>query len=458
MSASPSHDAWALPTGPVTLPGRVPARGRVTPPGSKSHTNRLLAVAALAEGVSTLSGPLDSEDSRAMRAVAAVLGARVAADDPRAWRVTGVGGRPPGGGTADVASSGTALRFGAGLACLARAPVTLDGSTQLRRRPVGALTRALAALGGDIDDAGGRPPVSAGGGLAGGGLAGGAVTVDCAGSSQFASAVLLAAPYAARDVVVAASALPAPAYVDLTAAVMRAAGADVARLDAEVATWRVAAGAGYGAVDAAVEPDASAAAHLLALAAATGGEVTVAGLAATSQPDAGLPAVLARMGCGVSHTGDDVTVTGPDGLDAVDADLSAMPDQVTTVAALAAVAEGTSRLSGVAVARGHETDRIATLARELAELGADLTQHPGGLTITGVGPRPELEPVVLSPHDDHRLAMAFAAVAACLPEVAVAQPECVAKTYPGFWQAATALGLAVHPLGETGRPSTTERP
>ena len=101
---------------------------------------------------------------------------------------------------------------------------------------------------------------------------------------------------------------------------------------------------------------------------------------------------------------------------------------------------------------------IATLARELAELGADVTQHPDGLTITGVGPRPVLEPVVLSPHDDHRLAMAFAAVAACLPEVAVAQPECVAKTYPGFWQAATTLGLAVHPLGEIARPWTTERP
>ncbi len=436
-----AEPGWVLPSRPVALGAGGVARGRISAPGSKSHTNRLLAVASLAGGTSTLHGPLDSEDSRAMRTLARVLGAAVDDRDPRTWHVAGVDGQPAAGGTADVRQSGTALRFGVALACLADGPVTVDGADQLRRRPVGALTSALAALGADVTDAGGYPPVTAGGGLRGG-----AVSVDCAGSSQFASAVLLAAPYARRDVVMCASGLAAWAYVGLTAEVMGRAGVTVTELDGDDQPgWRVSAGVGYQAVDAVVEPDASAAAHLLSLAAATGGEITVPGLGATSQPDAAMPTVLARMGCQIIRSGDDVTAVGPDCLDAVDVDLSATPDQVTTVAALAAIADGTSRLSGAGVARGHETDRIATLAGELNKLGVVVEERPDGLIVHGVGPRPSLPraPVVLAAHDDHRLAMAFTAIAARVPEVRIGEPWCVAKTYPGFWDAVAALGLTV---------------
>lgn len=453
--SGPAEHRWSLPASPVALAGDAPARGRVLPPSSKSHTNRLLAVASLADGASTLHDPLDSDDSRAMRELARVLGASVADRDPRTWQVDGVAGAPPGGRSADVRQSGTALRFGAALACLAAEPVTVDGAEQLRRRPVGALTTALGALGADVVDAGGYPPVTARGGLRGG-----AVSVDCAGSSQFASAVLLAAPYAERDVVVCTTGLGAAAYVELTAEVMRAAGASVTEVGGDEPGWQVAAGGGYRPVDVVVEPDASAAAHLLALAAATGGEVTVPGLGAASQPDAALPALLAQMGCEIVRSGHDVTLVGPDCLDAVDADLSATPDQVTTVAALAAIADGTSRLSGVGVARGHETDRIAALAGELSKLGVAVEERPDGLIVHGVGPRPALpdDPVVLAAHDDHRLAMAFAAVAAAVPGVAVGEPWCVAKTYPGFWDAAASLGLAVRELGDVPAAPASEEP
>jgi 3-phosphoshikimate 1-carboxyvinyltransferase len=143
----------------------------------------------------------------------------------------------------------------------------------------------------------------------------------------------------------------------------------------------------------------------------------------------------------VTRDGASLTVRGPEVLRPVDADLAAMPDQVTTLAALAALATGRSRLRGVAVARGHETDRLAALAAELAKLGVAVTELPDGLVVGGAGPA-RLGPARLATHGDHRLAMALAAVAARVPGVVVEDPGCVAKTYPGFWDDLAAAGLA----------------
>jgi 3-phosphoshikimate 1-carboxyvinyltransferase len=304
---------------------------------------------------------------------------------------------------------------------------------------VGPLVAALRALGAEVTDHGGRPPVTA----AGGGLAGGPATVDAAASSQFASAVLLVAPYARRPVTLTAERLGAAAYVDLTAAVMREFGAAVE--PAGPATWRVETGRPYRAADLAVEYDASAAAHLFALAAATGGRVTVTNATGgTLQPDAGLPALLEAMGATVTRDGACLTVHGPERLGPVDADLAAMPDQVTTLAALAALAAGRSRIRGVAVARGHETDRLAAVAAELGRLGVAVTELPDGLVVDGAGPG-RLRPARLATWGDHRMAMALAAVAARVPGVVLEDPGCVAKTYPGFWRDLAAGGLASRP-------------
>jgi 3-phosphoshikimate 1-carboxyvinyltransferase len=161
---------------------------------------------------------------------------------------------------------------------------------------------------------------------------------------------------------------------------------------------------------------------------------------ATLQPDAALPDLLAAMGATVTRDGDAVEVRGPERLGPVDADLAAMPDQVTTVAALAALADGRSRLRGVAVARGHETDRLAALAAELAKLGVAVTERPDGLEIAGAGPA-ALHPARLATWGDHRMAMALAAVAARVPGVVLEDPACVAKTYPRFWRDLAAAGL-----------------
>lgn len=421
----------AIPTRPVQVRPRGPVHGRLAAPSSKSMTNRALVLAALADGASTVRDPLDSDDSAAMRRIVEGLGARVRAE-PGAWTVTGTEGRlAVPGEPLDAGLSGTTMRFGLALATLAPGPVTLTGAAPLLRRPVGPLADALRSLGAQVTDSDGLPPVT----TAGGGLAGGAVTVDVTTSSQYASAVLLAAPYARDDVELSLHGPAAHAYVRLTVDAMRARGA---RVDERERGWRVAAGIGYQPGEWTIEHDASAACHLYALAAATGGTLTVTNAAATGQPDGGFPEVLARMGVQVTRTDGGVSVTGPPTLQPLCADLEAMPDQVTTLAVLCALADGTSELRGVGVARGHETDRLAALAAELGKLGVGVEQGPGELVVHGGAPR---GPARLRTYDDHRLAMAFAALAARVPQVTICEPGCVRKTYPGFWSDVAALGI-----------------
>lgn len=410
-----------------------PVRARLEAPASKSVTNRMLVCAALAHGTSLLRRPLHSDDSAAMRAALRQLGAGVR-EDPDGWSVQGTGGRlarPTA--PLDARASGTTMRFLVAVATLAAGPVTVGGCPGLLARPVGPLVAALRQLGAQLEDRDGFPPVTA----AGGGMKGGEVALDAAASSQFASAVLLAAPYASEPVTLDASGLGAPDYVELTAEVMRGFGAAVQRLGPS--TWRVEAGAPYLARQAEVDYDASAAAHLFALAAATSGTVTVTNARdGCTQPDARLPELLAAMGAVVTRHGSELTVGGPDRLAPLDADLGSMPDQVTTIAALAALAQGRSRLRNVAVARGHETDRLHALASELGRLGVEVQELPDGLVIDGGRPRGLAR---IRTHGDHRLAMAFAAVAAKVPGVAIENPGCVAKTYPGFWDDLARAGL-----------------
>jgi 3-phosphoshikimate 1-carboxyvinyltransferase len=413
----------AVPSGPL--------RGRLRAPASKSVTNRLLAIAALADGDSELVEPLRSDDATAMRRLVSALGATVT-DDGDSWVVRGAAGRPSApGDPINCGLSGTTLRFGYALAALAAAPTQLTGEPGLLRRPVGPLTEALRGLGGRVTDEDGFPPVTAGGGLTGG-----AVSVDIRRSSQFASAVLLAAPYAAGPVDVAVTGAGARGYVELTVSLMREWGAIV---NSGPESINITPGP-YRARRCDVEYDASAAAHLFALAVATGGEVTVINATTTTQPDAAVTDVFAAMGAEIAPGPDGVTVKGPAVLRPVDVDLAAAPDQVTTVAALASLADGVSAITGVGVTRGHETDRLAALATELRRLGVSVTESDDGLTITGGTAK---GPARLRTYDDHRLAMAFAAVAACVPDVVIEHPGCVTKTYPGFWDDAAAAGLVL---------------
>ena len=405
--------------------------GVVRAPASKSVTNRMIMLAALADGASHLHRPLRSRDTDAMIRAVQALGAEVSEVDD-GLVIEGTGGRVrPVAAEVDAGLSGTTMRFAVAAGALSSEPISFAGEPPLLRRPIGPLVEALRQLGATVIDQGGFPPVTVRGPLLGG-----PVIVDVSGSSQYLSAILMAAPYAGHDVTATGVGVAADAYIELTAELMRRWGADV--VAAEPGSWLIPSGGGYLARTETVEYDASAAAHLYALAAAAGGTVTVANSApATLQPDAGIVQVLGAMGCEMQQQDETVTVPGPERLTAVDVDLAAMPDQLPTIAALAALADGTSHLTGAAVTRGHETDRIAAMTAELRKLGVDVTEEPDGLTIVGGGAR---GPARLATYNDHRLAMAFAALSLAVADVTISDPGCVAKTYPGFWDDLQAVG------------------
>jgi len=415
-----------VPTGPV--------EGILDAPSSKSLTNRLLVIAALAEGRSFLSRLLESGDTLAMASGLRELGARIE-DVDGYTEVTWTAGRPVAGERqVNAGLSGTTLRFLSAVALLARGTVVLDGEEPLRRRPMAPLLEALRAAGAEVLSDGGRPPLR----ISSHGLAGGRLKIDASASSQFATALLLVGPYADDDLVVEVSGLREFGYVHLTIGAMARWGASVAE---EVpGRFRVSAGAGYVSRAESVEHDASAAAHLYALAAATGGSITVANAFETAQPDGGLVDVLAAMGARFSRGPGGTTVERQGELTGIDVDLAAMPDQVPTVAVLAALARGDSVIRGVEISRGHESDRITAVATELRRLGTRVTEARDGLVVHGGA---SLHGGRIDTHRDHRIAMAFTALGAVVPGVELSDPGCVAKTYPGFFGDVARLGVGI---------------
>ncbi|RIL08231.1 MAG: 3-phosphoshikimate 1-carboxyvinyltransferase [Proteobacteria bacterium] len=421
MGAYPTQIA-IRPRGPLDAALRVP--------GSKSLTNRAALVAALARGESVLSGCLESDDTDAMRAALRALGVAI---DVRGdvWTVGGRAGvlhAPPQ--PLDARASGTTARFLAAAALLADGPVVIDGTPRMRERPIADLTDCLRALGGAVEVLGrnGCPPLRTNGG----GLDGGRAPIDARRSSQFVSAVLLAAPYARSDVTldpVGGVVVSAP-YVDLTLDVMRAFGARAQWLPG--GSLHVAAGHHYAGRAYAVESDASAAAYPFCAAAIAGGRVRVDGVPAGSlQSDFRIVDVLERMGCAVVRGPDSITVERPNGapLAGVEVDMNELPDAVLALAVVALFAEGPTRIENVANLRIKETDRLAALERELGKLGARAEAGPDWLHVT---PGP-LRGAAIDTYDDHRMAMAFALAGLRVPGVVIRDPGCVAKTWPDYF-------------------------
>ncbi len=439
------HDATATSfsdspqTGAVEVVPNGPLSGSCRSPSSKSLTNRLLLIAALAEGTSHLAEVLSSDDTAVMIAALRRLGCGVVDLGSGAVELQGVNGNlSVPDGVIDAGLSGTTLRWLAAAALLVRGTVVLDGAPPLRRRPMAALIRSLEALGARIETDGGHPPLR----ITSGGLRGGRVRVDAEASSQFVTSLLLVGPYGDSDLEIEVDNLGAEGYVSLTLEAMTRWGAKVGR--STRGDYEVAALHRYKARDEEVEYDASAACHLFALAMATGGSVTVLNAVETRQPDAGITAVFGEMGGILALAkGGGVTVTRPAELSGVDVDVAAMPDQVPTLAALGALAHGTTRLSNVSIARGHETDRVAAIARELRKLGASVEEERDTLIVHGGRP---LVGTVVDTYDDHRMAMALSSVAAVVPGVVIKEPGCVRKTYPSYWRDAAALGMRLLPF------------
>ncbi len=429
MSKRPNA-AKPLPASLAISP-RGPLDARVRVPGSKSITNRALLIAALADGESRLEGTLSSDDTRVMHDALVALGADIALDgETRVVRGTGGALKVPSD-PLDVANSGTSARFLTAAATLAPGPVTIDGSARMRERPIADLVDTLRALGANVEVLGadGCPPLR----VLGGGLAGGRAEINARRSSQYVSAVLLAAPYARKDVSLSCreGALVSRPYVDLTLDVMRAFGAD-ADWSAESAL-RIRAGRHYRARHYAVECDASAAVYPLCAAAVAGGSVRVTGVPAHSQQaDFRILDALAQKGCAVGRKDGYAEVRGPrDGLRGIDIDMNDMPDAVLALAVVALFAEGPTQIRNVANLRIKESDRLAALEAELRKLGARAHASSDGLRIE---PGP-LRGAQIATYDDHRMAMAFALAGLRVAGVVILDPGCVSKTWPDYFDA-----------------------
>ncbi len=421
----------ADPTGPVDPWPAPRAQGPVdvvvSLPGSKSLANRALVLAAISDGPSVVRRALRSRDTLLMADALTALGSRVdtSGDD---WAVT------PGPFTADAAVdcglAGTVMRFVPPVAGLSSGVVSFDGDPHMRLRPMGEVLAALSALGVAVDDDGrGSLPFAIRGA---GSVPGGTVVIDASASSQFVSALLLAGSRFEHGVDVRHDGKPVPSlpHIDMTVAMLREHGVEVD--DSEANRWAVAPGP-VKAVDHVIEPDLSNAAPFLALAAVTGGSVTVRDWPrSTTQPGDELRVILSSMGCEVSFTDDGLRVTGPDRLAGVDLDLHDVGELTPAIAALCALADGPSHLRGIAHIRGHETDRLTALATELGALGADVAEHPDGLSIR---PAP-LRGGVWHTYADHRMAHAGVIVGAAVDGVLVEDVATTSKTFPdfaGFW-------------------------
>jgi 3-phosphoshikimate 1-carboxyvinyltransferase len=399
----------------------TPVDAVVSLPGSKSMTARALVLAALADGPSRLVRPLRARDTDLMAAGLRALGTGIEDDGPD-WCVT----PQPLGGPAEIDAglAGTVLRFLPPVAALARGPVAFDGDPRLRERPNAGLLAALRDLGVRIDDGGrGRAPFTVHGA---GAVGGGAVTVDASESSQIVSGLLLAAARFDRGLELALTGgVPSMPHVAMTVTTLGEHGVAVART---AAGWRVSPSP-IGARDVVVEPDLSNAAPFLAAALVTGGRVTVRDWpAATTQPGAQLDRLLGLMGADVVRTPDGLQVTGGASVGPLEADLGEVGELTPVLAALCALADGPSRLTGIGHLRGHETDRLQALDEVLTAVGARVTQLPDGLVVE---PGP-LRPAGLDSYADHRMVMAAAVLGLAVDGVTVADPGAVTKTLPDF--------------------------
>lgn len=447
-------------TGEENILEITPARveGKIRIPGSKSLTNRVLIIAALARGESIINGALFSEDTKYMSSALRELGFSVQElPEEKRFIINGQGGRiPANNAKLFVGNSGTAMRFLTAFVALGKGSFELDGVERMRQRPIQPLLDCLAQLGADARSISGNgcPPVI----INANGLEGGRATMRGDVSSQYFTAVLLTAPYAHSDVEIIVAPLPpnkggrgvskgqytppsplfrgeliggelvSKPYVDMTIRLMKRFGVDVVCNDHK--SFTIKTGQRYRAMTYEVEGDASSASYFLAAAAITGGKVRVCGIPRDSlQGDAQFADILGRMGARVQRGDDWIEVEGKQQLHGIDINLEDCPDLAQTVAAIAVFADGKTRVRGVANLRIKETDRIHAVVEELRRIGITAREHEDGFEVEPGEPRP----AVIETYDDHRMAMSFSLIGLRANGIKIKNPRCVAKTFPDYF-------------------------
>lgn len=422
----------------------------VSVPGSKSHTNRGLIVAALSTGSTVLKNALFSDDCHYLAAALLDLGFEVKSN-PLEKNITvhGLKGRIPVS-RADlfIGNAGTAARFLTAMLTLGHGRYSLDGVERMRQRPIGDLVAALNNLGAHVNGSPPKyrdlanfqhsgssmqgslplyPPVT----LLANGLSGGTTTIQGEISSQFLSALLMVAPKAQSPVQINVTGhLNSLPYIDLTLGVMADFGVEVQRQEYKSFSLDPQNYSTPGEYW--IESDASSASYFFAASAICGGWVEVANISHTSrQGDIAFVDVLARMGCSVSQSGNGIRVTGPPQLNGIDVNMGDISDTAMTLAAIAPFADTPTTIHGIASSRFKETDRIKAACNELRRLGIRVDEHPDGMTIF---PCDKIQPASIQTYDDHRVAMAFSLIGLRVPGIHIENPTCVAKTFPNFFE------------------------
>lgn len=403
----------------------------VNVPGSKSITNRALLLAMLADGKSTLTGTLFSDDSRHFLKCLQDLGFSAVADEAgKTIVVEGLGGRlPKEEASLYVGSAGTAARFLSASLGILEGSFHMDASEQMRKRPMAPLLASLAELGCEIsfEEREGYFPFT----LKGHGFGKQNIRINIDASSQFLSALLIAAALSPEDFTIETEGTHGMAYIEMTKKMMAQFGVTV---DSQTTgKYTVPAGQQYRALSYPVEPDISAACYFYGLAAILGISVTVAGVHEPSlQGDTAFLHILEQMGCRLTDTEEGICLTGPgtDRLHGISVDMSACSDQAITLAAIAPFASGPVSITGIGHIRHQESDRLAAIAENLEAMGIAYELFADGITIHPGTPRP----ANIKTHDDHRLAMGFALTGLLADGIVIEDPGCCKKTFENYFE------------------------
>lgn len=403
----------------------------ITVPGSKSITQRALIAAALADGPSTLLTPLASEDTAYTSAALRAMGITVE-QQGETWTVGGTGGRlTTPAEPIFLGNNGTATRFLTSVVALGHGLFTITGEKRMEERPIGPLMTALSGWGVDIRSIRGTgcPPLA----IRARGIEGGRTVLPEGKSSQYLSSLLLVGPYARKGAILDVEGeVPSKPYVTMTLAVMRSFGIEVAA-SVGLDHFEISRG-GYRPQTYQVEGDASSASYFFAAAAVTGGTVRVANVPEPSlQGDTALVRMLEMMGCTVEYK-NGITLTGPRELRGIEVDMGDCPDVAPTLAVVASRARGRTVIKNIAHLRIKECDRISAMATELAKMGARVEERPDTLIIEGVQDDAPLHGATIETYNDHRIAMCFAVAGLVTPGVTITNEQCVAKSFPDFWE------------------------
>ena len=400
---------------------------RVSVSGSKSYTHRMLIAAALAKGVSTLKNALISEDTQFTILALRQMGIQIEVNSADV-RVNGKGGRlEPCDVPIYLGNSGTSVRLLTAVAALGKGTYTLTGTARMQMRPIKDLLEALHQMGvraQSLND-NGCPPIQ----VTGGTISGDKVSINCQKSSQYLSALLLMAPCTQNGLEIHVTGGPVSRpYVDLTIELIKTFGIGFEREGYR--KFRVPGSQPYRAGKYVVEGDCSQAAYFWSAAAINGAQIKVTGVSADSaQGDVRFVDLLQQMGCRVSRESDGIGVAGGP-LRAIEADMADMPDQVPTLAVVAAFARGTTVIKNVAHLKSKESDRLTATVAELKKMGIDAACTDSALIVRGGKPKGS----VVDTYNDHRIAMSFAIAGLNVPGVCIRDEDCVAKSFPPFWR------------------------